>query len=233
MRRHVKLAAIVAAVVLVPTSGLARPRPQRETERVDRTVPLQSGGTLKLNNFSGHVTITGTDRSDVLIHAVRRASRDRLDRIHLDIDQTGDEVDIEANKRDHSWRDHGDNVVDTDFEIQVPRHTNLEVHVFSSDVHVTDVTGTKQLRTFSGDVTVAGDDGPVKASTFSGDIEVGLAPGASIGSVDFDSFSGDLHSDLPLVVHASRRRHFRAEGTPGGRDALSLTTFSGNVRITK
>jgi len=51
----------------------------QETERVDRTVQIRAGGQLRLKNFSGRVVITGSRRGDVAIHAVRHATRDRLE----------------------------------------------------------------------------------------------------------------------------------------------------------
>ena len=44
----------------------------KETERVERTVPMQAGGTVTLKKFSGRVEITGEPRSDVAIVAIRR-----------------------------------------------------------------------------------------------------------------------------------------------------------------
>ena len=58
---------------------------ETETEHITQTAALAPGGTLRLKNFSGHVTITGADRQDASIDAVRRASRDRLDHVKLDI----------------------------------------------------------------------------------------------------------------------------------------------------
>jgi len=69
----------------------------QETERVDRTVQIRAGGQLRLKNFSGRVVITGSRRGDVAIHAVRRATRDRLDHIKLEVRETSSGVTIEAN----------------------------------------------------------------------------------------------------------------------------------------
>jgi hypothetical protein len=72
---------------------------QQETERVDRTASIRAGGELRVKNFSGKVTITGTRRGDVAIHAIRRATRDRLDNIKLEVTETGSGVTIEANRK--------------------------------------------------------------------------------------------------------------------------------------
>src|SRR5436189_6485748 len=85
-------------------AGVAAQRWSDETEHVSRTLPLEPGGTLRLNSFSGRVTITGTERSEVAIDAVRRAPAERLKRITLDIHSDGARtVVIEANRRDPSW----------------------------------------------------------------------------------------------------------------------------------
>lgn len=203
---------------------------QNETERVDRTVSLRAGGQLRLKNFSGRVKITGGNRADVVIHAVRRAPRERLDHIKLEITETASGVSIEANKKDRDWTERDNNVVDTEFDIQVPADVALDVEVFSSDIVVKDVRGRQRLHTFSGEIDVAGAEGSIDAETFSGDISIGLAQGAS-ASVDFDSFSGSLKSDVPMSYHGSTsRRRVRADIGAGGTD-YHFKTFSGDVQI--
>ena len=103
---------------------------------MDRTIAFARGGTLKLNNFSGDVRITGTSGNDVVIHAIRTADRDRLDGIKLDIEVNGSTINIEANKPAPGWHRTDNDVVDTRFEIQVPSATNLQLQVFSSDLIV-------------------------------------------------------------------------------------------------
>ena len=226
-----------------------------ETERVSRTIALEPGGTLRLKNFSGRVTITGTDRSEVVVDAVRRAPQARLDRIKLDIHTSGSGmVVVDANQRGRSWWDFagGNNVVETDFDIKVPRRTRLDVEVFSSPVSVTgvdgphkmhgfssalvlnDVTGSVRARTFSGSVTIREKswtpDQTIDVDTFSGSVELHV-PDTARGTVTFNSFSGRLNSEMPLTMHGSSRRSLRAELGGGGGGTLRFKTFSGSVKI--
>jgi len=201
----------------------------KETERVDRTVQIRAGGELKLKNFSGRVTITGSNRGDMVVHAVRRAPRERLDRIKLDISETSGGVSIEANKRLSDRHDDNNNVVDTEFTIEVPADINVEVDVFSSDVEVKDIRGRQRVHTFSGEINLSGGEKEIKAETFSGDINVTLGQGAS-ASIDFDSFSGALKSAVPMSYHSSSRRHVRGDIGAGGA-AYTFKTFSGDLRI--
>jgi DUF4097 and DUF4098 domain-containing protein YvlB len=225
--------ALIPTVVLASALAVSTPVTafaQQETERVDKTASIRAGGTLKVKNFSGRVTITGSRRSDVAVHAVRRAPRERLDHIKLEVVETSSGVTIEANKKDSEWRDRDNNVVDTQLEILVPEDVRLEIDVFSSDVKIDNVTGDQKLKTFSGTIGVVGATGSVDAETFSGDIELGLGQGVG-GRFDFDTFSGDLRSEVGLTTRtASRKRVSGLVGT-GGNNDYHFKTFSGDVRI--
>lgn len=226
IRRWIPAAAAFALVLVAATAAVAQ-----ETEQFDRTVSFHSGGRLKLNTFSGRVTITGTDGNDVVIHAVRRGSRDRLEHIQIDVDVDPSQISIEANRKDSSWRENRDNVVDTDFDIQVPRHTDLDVNGFSSRVEVTGVSGGQKLHTFSGSMRVTDATGPMNAETFSGDIDVAFA-GAPNGQIDFDSFSGRISSSRPITMHSSTRRaRLQGELGAGGDMQFRFKTFSGDVTL--
>lgn len=226
-----------------------------ETEKFHKVVPLAPGGTVSLHNFSGAVRIVGADVSEVTIDAVRTAERDRLDHIKLDVQVSGSKVTIEANKKDPGWTVKNDNVVQTEFDIQVPRNTRLEVDVFSSSVSVRSVSGEQSIKTFSGNVTVEDGAARLTAKTFSGEIELRLAassispsleletfsgaiglrvPETARAALTFDSFSGQLTSDLPLTLNDQRKGHLKAalNGGDPSRE-VRIKTFSGDVKIAR
>lgn len=230
-----------------------------ETEHVSKTATIGPGGTLQLKNFSGRVTITAENRRDVAIDAVRRATRDRLDHIKLDVHNEGSTLVVDANRRDSSWSWLGrnNNVVETDFDIKVPRQTNLDVNVFSSPVTIRGVEGTHRVHGFSSRLTLDDIAGPVQAHTFSGTVEIrerSWQPRQSIevdtfsGSVElhvpesakaavtFSSFSGHLDAGMPLTFSSLNTRHRGSLTARLGADdadagSLRVKTFSGSVRI--
>jgi len=221
------------ALGLMPAGSAAAPATpeRRETEVVDRSFPFNPDGHLKLNNFSGKITITGSNRANVVVHAVRRAPRERLEGIRLEIDASASDISIEANKKTGDWDERDNNVVETEFEIEVPERATLDVNAFSSDVRVAGTLGKLKLHTFSGEIHVDAAAGPLDVETFSGDIEVGLAPSTS-GRVDFDSFSGSLDTDMPMTYRTGNKRHITGDvGTAGGANTFHFKTFSGDVRI--
>lgn len=238
---------------LVLTFALAAPAAaQRETETVDRTLTAQPGGTVRLKTFSGRVQITGVDGDQVVIHAVRRATRSRLQDIRLDIQQSGTLITIDANHRLVPRR--RKNVVETDFEIRVPRQTTLDVKTFSAPVTIDGVIGPHVVTGFSGDVRLAGVAGPTRVKTFSGNVNVRAAawqdgdtvdintfsgdvdlrlPEGARGDLTFNSFSGRFDSSLPVTLQTSSKRDFRGQLNGGGATGFRLKTFSGSVTIAR
>jgi len=247
----------LAALVVAALPALAGA--QETTDHVTRTMKLDPGGTLRLKSFSGPIRITVSDRPEVVIDAVRHGTRERLGRIALDIHEDGaNAIVIDANRRDHTWFDFSgrDNVVKTDFDITVPRRTNLDLSVFSAPVTVDGVEGTFNAHGFSSRLEFQDVAGPIQAhtfsgsivirtktwqpnqsidvDTFSGDIELHVPENAR-GSVRFNSFSGHLNSERPLLLRSGNRRSLRAELGNGGERGgdLRFKTFSGSVRIDK
>jgi hypothetical protein len=240
----------LAVLVLAPTAASAA---GTDTEHISKTAALAPGGTLRLKNFSGRVTITGTDRTDAAIDAVRRGTRDRLDHIKLDIHSEGSTLVVNANQEDYAWWSRRNRVVETDLDIKVPRNTNLDIDVFSAPVTVDSVEGTHKVHGFSSRLRLEGVSGPLRVHTFSGSVEIGSKtwqpnqiievdtfsgnvalhlPETARGTVTFNSFSGHLNSDIPLTLRSTNRRSVKAElggGATGG--TLHLKTFSGSVKI--
>ena len=61
--------------------------------------------------------------------------------------------------------------METDFEIEVPQRITLDVHAFSSDIHVESIEGKQKLYAFSGTIQVDDSSGPLTVETFSGEIK--------------------------------------------------------------
>ena len=249
-----KLLVAFAALTLVACVTPGLDASFQETEKVSRTVHLDPGGALRLKSFSGRVNITASDGNEVVIDAVRRASRSRLDHIHLDVHSEGSTVYVDANRRDSSWWVTNNNVVETDLDIKVPRRTNLTVQVFSASVTIDGVEGRYNVGGFSSRIHLLNAVGPIKAHTFSGPVEIQAkqwqpdqdldvdtfsgnvtlrVPESANGLITFNSFSGHLNSDIPLTLRNGSRRSLKAElganASNGGN--LRFKTFSGSVRI--
>ena len=165
-------------------------------------------------------------------------------------------VVIDANKRDSSWREQNDNVVDTELDIEVPASATLRVGSFSSPIDIRGIAGDQTLRTFSGNITVTGAKGAVNLDSFSGDLDLDVTGAGASPEVRAKTFSGDMRlrmaadargevsfsghrgafdSDMPLVMHSIRRNGGVSASLPGGagNHGVTFDTFSGHIRIVK
>src|SRR5262245_7554087 len=229
--KNTALALLLLTLIAGPAAAQGK-----ETETVDRTLAFSPGGTLKLNNFSGNAHISAGADNSVTIHAVRRGTRERLDNVLLDIKVSGSTIEIEANKRAPGWNEKNDNVVETEFQIQVPASTRLDLHAFSGDLIARGTTSEVKAKTFSGnidiDLSTAAAAPDINAETFSGDISSRL-PAASNGHVTFNSFSGDFRSDFPVMLNRKSKRDISADLGGGGGASFDFKTFSGDLKLVK
>jgi len=208
-------------------------RGPRETEVVERTVALPADGTVRIKNFSGQIQVTAGSGRNVVVKATRRAARETLDRIKLDVTTAGSTVTIDANRRESGSERRNNNVVETQMTIEVPSAADLDIDAFSSDVTVEGLSGDQRIKTFSGTITVQGLKGEIDAETFSADIRVTL-DAATKGNVSFSSFSGQLDSNVPITTMSTgRRRSNNIDGTlqGGAGPRLRFHTFSGDVEL--
>ncbi|HEY6212065.1 MAG TPA: DUF4097 family beta strand repeat-containing protein [Vicinamibacterales bacterium] len=245
-----KPAAVVFAFLALAASARAD-----ETEHFSRSLKLPAGGTVRLRGFSGRVSITATDGNEVSVDAVRRGSREWLNETKLEMYDDGSTIVIRDDRSTHSswwlWP-HSTSIGSTDFDIKVPRRTNLDVNIFSAPVTVDGVEGNHRIHGFSSRIRLRNAAGSVQAHTFSGAVEIEEArwidsetididtfsgnvalrvPGDARGAVSFHSFSGRLDSEIPLTMHSSSRRAVEAELGGGGAGRLRVKTFSGSLRI--
>ena len=83
-RRHATLQATILGSLLALV--LATAAQAQVTQDFHRTVSLSANGRISLDNINGNVEITGWDRSEVQIDAVKKASdQQRLDEAHIEV----------------------------------------------------------------------------------------------------------------------------------------------------
>src|SRR5664279_2072334 len=127
-----------------------------------RTVPLSSSGRVSLENINGNVTVTGWDRNEVQIDAVKKArDQQKLDEARIEIDVSNDAVQI---KTKYPEGHNNNNPATVTYELHVPRlarldHINLvngslEVSQFNGEIDANLVNGKTDLRDLSGRLNI-------------------------------------------------------------------------------
>ena len=96
------------------------------TEDFHRTVPLSANGRVSLENINGNVTITGWERNEVQIDAVKKArDQQKLDEARIEVDASSDSVQI---KTKYPEGRNNNNPATVTYELHVPRNARLDHH---------------------------------------------------------------------------------------------------------
>jgi hypothetical protein len=168
-----------------------------KTEHVD----LPAGGTVRLKNSTGELTIEGWDQPSVEIITVKStkavypsAEREKashyLDRVQIAVDRRRDELVVTTDFPRHRGFPPSSPLgaatsFDLDYRLKVPREARLIVEHNVGDIHFDDVTG------------------DIHATALRGAITLHLAEGGQY-AIDAKSDVGSVTSDFP----GSTKRRF-------------------------
>ncbi len=179
--------------------------PAQQTEEFAKTLPLSAGGSFKLSNVNGQVTISTWKEAKVEIRAVKktRKSADNLEKVKIEVTESVDAVSVKT-----VYPKHENTGVTVDYTIQVPEGVRLEnVETVNGNVNVTGPFSAASAGTTNGNVRVENASGDLKFETTNGDIEaVNLA-----GPVEVETTNGGITLDLNAL-----KGDIRAETTNGG-----------------
>lgn len=224
-----------------------------QTQEFHQTYSLNSNGRLSLENINGSVTISGWDKNQVEVDAVKTApSSDMLNKIQIRVESSPDSIHIHT-EYPHGVFSHSGNWR-VDYTIKAPRHANLEkinlvngsidVDNFSGDVRVSSVNGRVKARDLSGEAHLSTVNGPVDAlfanpdiakpvsvNSVNGPIALTLPPDVHTG-VSAHTVNGNIHNDFGLQVTGHFVGHNLQGSIGGGGSAhIDLSDVNGAIAI--
>lgn len=181
------------------------------TEQFSRTVRLDRGGVVDLENINGDIAITGGGGNDVRIEAIKRVrqqdeerARSLLKLVQVEVSERAGGVTI---RTDHPRV--RDASIAFDFTLTVPSNANLVLKSVSGDVRVSNIRGELRVETINGNVIASAVTRIQSAKTVSGDVDITGAEG--------DIAAGSVNGDIVLRSVKAR--------------SASLETVSGDVRL--
>ena len=193
-------------------------------DRFQQTYPLQSGGTVTLDNVNGGVTIEAWDRNEVMVVADKEvkaktddAAKKAMQQVQIQVNKGNGRLDIVTKlpKRDNGlfeWMA-GNNVnINVKYQVKVPRNATLDVETVNGGVRVAGTHGKANVETTNGALTIDGVHGNLDLETTNGAINVTR----SAGAVEAETTNGGIEIELTEV--------------PDGSD-LSFETTNGGVTV--
>jgi DUF4097 and DUF4098 domain-containing protein YvlB len=230
---------------------------ERLQESFDRTLDVRAGSAVSIDNVNGKITVTSWDQPRVRIHALKKAeTRDSLDKLAIDV-RTADGVSIVTRtprRSDSGFLDflfgNGDNT-SVEYDVTVPRSTDLKVENTNGSISVSDITGRIELSTTNGRIEAMRCSGTMNAGTTNGTIRAELLqvsanrkmefettngsitltlPPTFAADLEADTTNGSIRTDLPVTTRSFSRRELRGTLNGGGTH-LSLHTTNGSIEI--
>ncbi|MEO0972551.1 MAG: DUF4097 family beta strand repeat-containing protein [Pseudomonadota bacterium] len=163
---------------------------------VEKEFAFSSDGHLKVINVQGSIEVRGWDRQLVRLVADLEGDPESL---VIKQGETHAEIRVEVDKR---WFGRGDDNIEADLTLDVPRNVRLEISSVSADVSVDDHTGDQRIQSVSGDIEVDGGSTDANLESVSGNID--LRGNGAVGRFRVSAVSGDAEVvDVNGEVHVS------------------------------
>jgi hypothetical protein len=205
------LVAAISAISLFSAAARASDHKGSLTEEFHQVYPLSATGRVEIKNINGDVHITGWDRDEVKVDAVKSAwTKDRLDEARIEVHAGESDISIETEYPNHG---HGqtfvfgideehNNPANVEYTITVPRHARLD--------EINLVNGRLDLQSVAGDIDASAVNGRIQAHDLQGAVKLNTVNGELDATVDqlpaselkLSSVNGKLRVTLPSDVKA-------------------------------
>jgi|GEM_PF-694557 len=194
--------ALLLIAALMPASPAQADRHEYTFEE-ERTMVLEPGTLITVQNVSGNINVRSWDSDHVRVVSTKRIkARSRqeahewAEKVEIIIEKNGQDLLIKA-KRPKDWTESLESLLEgifrrkpsasVDFEISTPPDVHLEIATVSGDISVREITGEVTIDVVSGDLEIIDIGSDVTIDAVSGDMVLKKIA----GNVDVDAVSGD------------------------------------------
>jgi len=228
----------------------------RYTEEFHQTYPLAAGGRIELDNINGAVHITGWDRNEVKVDAVKYAgTKERLDEAKIDVEAGSGFVSIRTKypNHDHIFNGGWNDPAGVEYTLMVPRGARLDeiklingaldIHGVSAEVRASCINGRMLAEGLQGRVKLSAINGrmearferltnsPVELSSVNETLEL-ILPSDTKAELEASTVSGGIDNDFGLHVRHHRFVGHNLHGELGGGGTqVRLSDVNGRIEI--
>lgn len=181
-----------------------------ETERLDKTFPLNPNGRISLSNVNGSITVEAWDRNEVKLEALKVAdSKERLSQVEIKIDATSDYLKISTEYGDwrngqRTWNCNKDCRLEVQYKLMVPRNAVLnEIETVNGSVTISNTANITNASAVNGNVKATNLRGTAKIETVNGISEVDFDSIANDGKITLSTVNGKVNLLLPSDIDAT------------------------------
>ncbi len=198
LRKNSTLAFMAATLLALLT---ALPAVAEVTQEFHKIVPLSANGRVSLSNINGDVEITGWNRNEVQIDAVKTArDQQRLDEARIDVNASSDSVEIETHYPSHLFNN---NPASVHYTLHVPQSARIEkIDLVNGALTVQKVTGEISANLVNGKLRASDLEGTADLATVNGPIEADYNSLKNVREIKLKSVNGSVDLQLPQSPNA-------------------------------
>ncbi len=171
------------------------------TQDFHRTVPLTANGRISLSNINGGVEITGWDRNEVQIDAVKTASdQQRLDEARIEVETSSDSVEIRTRYPEHHTNN---NAASVHYTLHVPQNARLDrIDLVNGSLSLQKITGEIDANLVNGKLRASDLTGEADLATVNGTIDADYTSLNNVRGIKLKSVNGTINLTLPQSPNA-------------------------------
>jgi len=178
-----------------------------------RTYALAPNGRVVIQNLYGDVSITGWDRDEVRVEAIKRSVDPRhLDDARIIVDSSSGSLSIHTQ---YAGSD-AERPARVEYRITVPRGANLEdIKLINGGLSISGVTGPVKASSVNGSIKAENLQGQAELSTVNGQLDAAFDRISRQNSISLSSVNGPIKLSIPSGSGAS----VTARNLSGGIDS--------------
>ncbi len=199
LHEHNSSSAVLSAVILAMI--LAVGAHAQVTQDFHRTVPLSANGRVSLSNINGNVEISGWNRNEVQIDAVKTArDQQRLDEARIEVETSSNSVEIRTRyPQDHT----NNNAASVRYTLHVPQNARIDrVDLVNGSLAVQKITGEIDANLVNGKLRASDLAGEANLATVNGVIEANYTSLSNVRDIKLKSVNGSIDLTLPQSPNA-------------------------------
>jgi hypothetical protein len=239
MRRSIWIAA-ACVPILAAQSGNFRNWTHQDQQSQERSFDVPGAGRkLSVENIHGFIHVTGYDGSQIKVSAQKhyygRTAEDlqkARQSITLEMTQTGNSVRLYAGgpfRHGDSWNEGSEGYrAAFDYEIQVPRDTELSLHGLNDPILVKQTSGNFQVHGLNGGIDMEAVSGSGSVHTLNGKVKVAFARNPE-HNTDFHTLNGPIDVYFAQPLNADLQYHTLNGGVFADFDVASGRRGSARV----
>lgn len=200
----------LAVMISAKSAALAQNRVQEEFHQ---TYQLAPQGRVQLENISGNVRVTGWDRNEVKVDAVKWAyTSERLNEAEIVVEASSESISIHTSYADRNMNFTDDstgrlnNPATVEYTLFVPRGARIDsIELINGGLNIEGLTNDVRASSINGKLEARGLTGEAKLSTINGNLEAVFSQLDATRSISLASVNGNLMITIPSDANANLR----------------------------